>query len=464
MTRAIELNDSGVRLADAAGRLLIASPGYAVVNARRLLVGEAALRESRLDPRHTTSQFWQRLSMDPVQHPHPEARTQADLAHAHLLHVWGAADGGDPDDPGAADVIFAIPGQYGREQLALLLGIVRECPFRAVGLVDAAVAAVGHAQPDAEHVVHVDTLLHQSVITSLTATADGWQRASVLDLPALGLAGLREAWVKLIADAFIRETRFDPLHDAATEQRLFDRIDAWVAALKEQDELQVELEAGGNVYRVELDRARMIDSVAPRYEALREALLRGLGSRAGRVLLGPELGRLPGLAALLQRDDRLDVEILEADAAVRGALDHESSIRHDGEALRFVTRLPRRVRTAGAPAAAAPVPQPEPEPEPIASGGQAAAGDAAAGPTHVLLGDTAWPLTGKRLAVGGADGIAGDRYPDALATLERIEGEGPDGAWRLTTPDGRTEPLPLGAARVVGAERVILSLIRVRAT
>jgi hypothetical protein len=103
MTLAIELRDTGVRLASAQG-VLAESPGYALVDARNLLVGERALRRSRLDPRHATNRFWQRLSMDPVTHPHPSARTQADLVHAHLLHLWETAGSDDEE------IIFAIPG------------------------------------------------------------------------------------------------------------------------------------------------------------------------------------------------------------------------------------------------------------------------------------------------------------------------------------------------------------------
>ncbi|MDZ7825974.1 MAG: hypothetical protein U5R48_08155 [Gammaproteobacteria bacterium] len=78
-------------------------------------------------------------------------------------------------------------------------------------------------------------------------------------------------------------------------------------------------------------------------------------------------------------------------------------------------------------------------------------------PTHVLVEDTAWPLTAERLTIGGPDGIGCDRWPTTLGELERT----PDG-WQLMDARGRREPMEAGLARVLGPERVLVTLIRVR--
>ncbi|MDZ7825975.1 MAG: hypothetical protein U5R48_08160 [Gammaproteobacteria bacterium] len=197
------------------------------------------------------------------------------------------------------EIIFAIPGHYSREQMALLLGIVRECPFRAVGLVDAAVAAIGEIQPDAERVLHVDALLHQGIITRLEG-GDDWRRESVVDQPALGLAALRDAWINQIADVFIRETRFDPLHDAATEQRLFDRLDDWITALVDRPEVQVELETGDQDLP---GRAGSPATGGPGRPPL-PGPARSPRSVAGRRLGRPAAGRRAGAPAGAHRPDR----------------------------------------------------------------------------------------------------------------------------------------------------------------
>jgi hypothetical protein len=448
MTRVIELNDAALRLADAEA-ILARSPGYAVVDARRLLVGESARQQARLDPRHTTNQFWHRLSTDPVPHPHPSARSLADLAHAHLLELW-AEPRGDADE----EVIFTLPGTLEREQIALLLGIARECPFRAVGLVDASVAATAGRQPDVPAVTHVDALLHEAVVTTLTG--DGaWQRTRVVDVPNLGLASLREAWINVIADTFVRETRFDPLHDASTEQTLFDRLDEWIDALAGRAEIDLELQTSSQFHRVSMSRQRLVDKAAPRFALLADAVAEALPVE-GSVLVSAALGRLPGLLEAFA--DRLGdrTEVLAEDAVVRGAMAHESGIRHDGEALRFVTRLPRTSTARPEPVADAP---PPPSPTRAAPPEHAAATDADPDrPTHVLLDHRAWPLAGPRLTLGGPDGIAAERYPARLAVLEQRE----DG-WHLLPVDGgpAMPPLRPGEARVLGPERALVSLIKV---
>lgn len=459
MTRIIEINDVALRVADTHA-VLATSPGYAVVDAKRLVVGAEAAAQARLDPRHTTDQFWHRLSMDPVQHPHPSARSIADLAHAHLLELWEAAEPIGSGD-GEADVIFTLPGILERDQIALLLGIARECPFRPVGLVDSAVAATAAACPEAGSVVHVDALLHEAVVTLVERVDGHWQRGRVQDVPPLGFAALREAWINVIADTFVRETRFDPLHDARTEQTLFDRLDAWLAELTDRPEIEIELQTAAQVHRVALARTRLVEKIAPRLAPLVDAVADML-PEGGELLLSPRFGRLPGVIdALTERLGRAP-RVIADDAPLRGALEHEADIRHDGEALRFVTRLPCTESTraeaadpapaVSGPAAAAPTPDTAPSPAPAAAGSEAPA------VTHVLLGHRAWPLRGDRVELGGENGLDPARFPLRLGTLERRS----DG-WHLVAAAGGPElpALAPGEARVLGPAHTLVTLIRV---
>ena len=42
---------------------------------------------------------------------------------------------------------------------------------------------------------------------------------------------LDAVWAHTIAETFVRRTRFDPLHDGASEQRMFDALPGWLARL-----------------------------------------------------------------------------------------------------------------------------------------------------------------------------------------------------------------------------------------
>ena len=158
------------------------------------------------------------------------------------------------------------------------------------------------------------------------------------------------------------------------------------------------------------------------------------------------------------------------DAITASALAHEQDIRGDGDALRFVTRLPASAQPI-APTAEAPVPVAPATPTLVveASSDSAAestvesaqsvatrAGDDAV--THVLLGHRAWPLSETRIEIGGADGLDAARLPMHLGTLEqRTDG------WHLTPaiPGPALPAMAPGEARVLGPAHTLVTLIRV---
>jgi len=76
----IELNDIGV-VASSAELKPISSPGYALVQGAKLVVGEAAKAQARLHPQQLNNRFWQRLGMDPISHSGDVVRHHADLPH-----------------------------------------------------------------------------------------------------------------------------------------------------------------------------------------------------------------------------------------------------------------------------------------------------------------------------------------------------------------------------------------------
>lgn len=415
----IELNDAGVRLATAE-RCVAESPGFALLQGERLLLGERARSEARLHPRHIQSQFWSRLSTDALPQPSPRARTVADLAYAHLLELFADTQAADAQ-AAEAEVVFAVPGQFDRNQLALLLGIARECPFRAVGLVDMGVAAVAASGANEGTVLHVDGQLHRTIITRIDAQAE-LVRERVDDTPATALIGLQDAMVGLIADVFIRETRFDPLHEAGTEQRLYDSLGSWLNQLARTGEALLELDAGRNSYRVSLHQDRLIERLRPRYEQLAERL-RGQAGNVAEIHLSARLAELPGLHATLQARLEGCTVVRAADDAVQlGTFAYLDRIRRDGESLAFVTRLPNAHRNTpasdsssaakaatttrtAAPSAAEAGSSPAPEPPPPLS------------PTHVLLGHEAWPLGREPLVMGGPDGLCASELPQRVCVI-----------------------------------------------
>ena len=157
--RVLEFNDAGIRVSDDSG-VLLSSPGYALVNGKRIEFGEHARKQSRLNPLNCYNQFWHKLNLDPFARPVAHYRHNADIAFSHLQDLAAATEL-------KGDVLLAVPGSFSRQQLAILLGLIKQCSFRAVGIVDAGLAAAID-QTHSDSVIHADLQLHQVVLSKLT--------------------------------------------------------------------------------------------------------------------------------------------------------------------------------------------------------------------------------------------------------------------------------------------------------
>lgn len=399
--RVLEINDLGLRLFEGE-RLLFSSPGCAALDGRELLTGERALARARLDPRRTNDRFWYQLDV-PLPAPLGAARTAADLAHAQLSALR--------EPLCAAPLLVAAPASFTPAQLGVLLGVLEAIGARAVGLVDSAVACASTV-PAATQVLHVELQLHRVVCTWMEGEHE-LQRVRVEELKP-GFAALQERAAGVIAQAFVRHARFDPLHNAQVEQALYQRLPGWLERLSRDPAAVLELDAGGRTHRVSLTREAMQEALAERSAALASALLPAIQAQDATVLLGDRAARVPGLATRLASAIALDPA-----ACARGALLHAARIRSDDPELPWVTRLPRRAAAIGAAPARA---------------------------THGLLGTRARPLParGESQALAawlpGAPGLllhadAGLRLEHAAGSSLRVNGEAPGASRALRGGD-----------------------------
>ena len=97
-----------------------------------------------------------------------------------------------------------------------------------VALVDAAVASTRREYQGAVP-VHVDLSLHRATLTRIAQPSMvQTDRTEVIE--SAGVYALYDLWLSTVAEAFVRQSRFDPLHVAETEQMLLDRLGGWLAA------------------------------------------------------------------------------------------------------------------------------------------------------------------------------------------------------------------------------------------
>lgn len=364
----IEVNDAGVTAADRGG-VLVVSPGYAVVDRHSIVVGQEALAQVRLNPRRSFDRFWNQLDQQPLSRPAEPAHSHADLAYFHLRALW------DKVHEGVDEVVLAAPATFDRAQLSLLLGVARACEMPVIGLVESSVAAAGRVAGERPR-LYLDGQLHRFLAARIDHD-EGLSLRGIEEIARRGLGALREAWAAMIAECFLRQTRFDPLQRARTEQMLYDRLPEWLATFRAQPTARLELPVGSRIHRIDLARAELVEAAAEFYRPLVEA---AAASGDAMVLLSHRLASLPGLLEVITGRARAPLVVLGPEAVTHTVLTYLEFVRSGDAALPFVTRLPGPVADA--------VPPP-----------RAARTSAAPPPTHVLHRWRAYPISAAPLVL-----------------------------------------------------------------
>jgi hypothetical protein len=335
----------GIEVVDAAllavrdGARLAASKGVALVAPSGLVVGQPAAAAERLQPVLATDRFWSDLTQDSLVRAASPPVTHADLAHAHLSDLWRTVAG--PDD----EAVFAVPGSMRLHQAGLLLGIARRIGISVAGVVDSAVAACAGLTARAS-VLHLDVELHQAVLTALDG-ASVLRRRRIEISPRAGLKSMYSAWAQLVSEAMVRRTRFDPLHQAATEQQLYEQMPGWLATLAVQDSVDAAIETEGGTFSTTLRRAQFMLAAEAWYAQLAELVTAAHRmDEPATLALSARAALLPALAERFGALPGLDLQILP-DAAPAAAAAARASEIGPGDVPALVIALARGHPVAG---------------------------------------------------------------------------------------------------------------------
>lgn len=221
--------------------LLHSSPAYALIEGDKLLFGQQAKAQARIQPQNIHNKFWHRLDTRALDNPFGQMRHCADIAHEHLLHL-------SRETEISGDVVIAVPAHYSQEQLSLLLGIVEQSPFRVIGLVDGSLARA-LPQLESTRTSYLDIQLYDISIAHLELIDDLWQSKQTIKLPDCGWLVLQEKLYQSIADTFVTQTRFDPRGNSSAEQALYDELPRYLQLL--QDREVINIESGEHTARIE---------------------------------------------------------------------------------------------------------------------------------------------------------------------------------------------------------------------
>ena len=384
---AIHLNDAGITVSNGE-KITYREPGFAYLGADALTTGNQAFLHARIDPRRIQHRFWSDLNTTPLSDKRFSHLTAADLVSKQLEQMWSATGNG------VSELVVAVPAYMSSEHLGLFLGIAAELKLPVVAMVDAAVASTRREYAGAVP-VHIDIGLHQATLTRLAQPGMvQTDRTELLD--NAGVYTLYDAWLKAIAEAFVRQSRFDPLHTAETEQVLLNRLGGWVAQAVREERVALRVESGGTTYEAVIDSLALIGAAAPVYQRLTtslRALFRAEDVPAMQV--SDRVARLPGLLDLLKARIGGEVFVLESGATARGALARCRGGNGASAGVSLLRQLPW-------------------DQSPIDIGQHEVDRSDAGVPTHVLFGHNAYAVGNSPLFFGSQEGEGG-RFV-ALAT------------------------------------------------
>jgi len=377
-------NDAGITLLGDRG-IVYRQPGFALIDGDRLVVGNDAYRKARIDPRGIQHRFWSGLSTEPLRDRRFAHLSAADLASRQVEDLWRSGGGSD------ADLVVAVPAWLSSDRLGLLLGIMAELGIPVAAMVDAAVAATRREYANATP-VHIEMSLHSTTLTRL-GQADKALTETTEVLDDCGLYALFDTWINVIAEAFVQQSRFDPLHTAETEQALLDRLAGWLRDAAGKDSIRLDLEYAGLTHEAEIESLTLVNAVAPYYQAI-ASRLRPL-FRAGEtpaLQVTDRVARMPGLADHLKARVGGEVFTLEAGATARGALARLKNERSAQGGVSLKRQLPWDQSAFSVD---------------VSASAEVSSGT----PTHLLFDSTAYAIGREPLVLGTQPGDAARAIP-----------------------------------------------------
>ena len=385
----LELSDAGIMAAGSPTEKLLQidgqateSPGFALPEKGGLLVGKAAESKAHLFPRQIIHHFWNHLNTDLLEQPGQSVpQSTAEIAYNHLDRIWRHIQ------KHGNEVIIAVPGFYDRQQLGLILGIANELSMPVKGFVPLALAASADAHPG-KMMLHLDIHLHRLEVTYLKQGQQLTLEDSVTGTEK-GLIYLHKQWAEAIGQEFVSSTRFDPFHQAASEQELYQRLPGILHNLQHSPSIAFDMTGGSRTYGITLTRehlARQAESVYTEIRHIIEGMRTQHGEKESSVVLQltHRLARLPGCKEILAGIKDAEIFELEEGAGARGAFEiwHQLSGQSESGGISFFSSRPL------------------PQDRSAQDQGRPIDDSLKAVPTHLLYRNIAYQITDKPLTIG----------------------------------------------------------------
>jgi hypothetical protein len=375
---AIELNDRTVSLARG-GHVLTSAPSAVFNGTSGTPAGVTAWRELRSQPMATSSRHLGAVLTQRGQSPRAQMLVAAELK-ARLAE--------QPIRDGER-IWMATPAQVQAPGLEALLGIVRRLALPIDGFIDCASVTTAALESERNAIV-LELGLHHAAATAVDCEGSQARRRRSVSTQRGGFIELYQAWLDLVTTTMVKRTRFDPLHDAATEQQLFDAMSRLTQEVASTGNTAAVVTKGKERFEVALTRDQFAQGAEPIYRSIIGLLhqLRPAGAPLA-IVAARTVADLPGMREQLEQFVGCELVCVPDGfaAAATSLLDLPESSAGEGS-VRLLRRLPlqaQAVLTDGVTR------------EPL--GKRRSDGPA---PSHALLDGRAYSLSSESLVVGRA--------------------------------------------------------------
>ena len=184
-------------------------------------------------------------------------------------------------------------------------------------------------------ILHLDIQLHQCILTHLSQSNGSagieTQINSVDIIPGTGISQLYTRFAHYLSEQFIEQCRFDPIHNADSEQQLYNLLSQLING-EQSAELQLSLDGK----QVTLNR----QSIWRHASDLFDELLSTIDKCApfDSLVVHQRITALDGLYAQLSQKFA-GIQVIEQQNIASSVIDHQSQIRASDKGLQYTTCL-----------------------------------------------------------------------------------------------------------------------------
>jgi len=392
---AIELDDRSVSFARE-GRVLSSAPSAVWDGSTGDLPGANAWSGLRRHPTAASTRHLGSLLSQPVATDRTVALVAAELVRRLVEQAP------TPEER----VWMAVPARASAQGLSAMLAIARNLSLPVDGFVDSAVASVAALALERSAIV-LEVGMHHAAATYIDRDGAQVRRRRTVMSERGGLMSFYQGWLELVSTTMVKQTRFDPLHDAATEQQLFDSLANWAQEAADHGSANAVLTKGAERFEVALTR----DQFAQAGQSLHRELVRLLHelrpAGAPVALLVPAvIGRLPGLREELEQFVDCELVSLPDGFAALATSRLDLPERTGDDPVRLLRRLPASQEPGAATA--------------VRRDMLSSRRDRSVSPSHLLLNAQVYALGVESIVIGRLP--AGPRtiaLPEGLAGVSR---------------------------------------------